>query len=129
MKNDSSECKSYRANLAEKNEENNLYHTIGFTSINELRILNSCIYTNINKSKQNLYIKLIFVIHNLSNNNSMENYNNKIRLVINYNLHDDRKALNNWNNPDFFPIAFPILFFYRDSGHITLQVTKVSLHV
>lgn len=35
MENDSSKHKSYRANLVDNNEENNLHHAIGSVSINE----------------------------------------------------------------------------------------------
>lgn len=50
IENNYSEHKDYRTNLAEINEKNNLNHTIGSVGINKLRILNSCIYTDINES-------------------------------------------------------------------------------
>ncbi len=118
MKDDSSEYKGYGTNLVENNEKNKIYHAIGSTSINESRILSSCIYTDVNESRKNPYLKLISAIHNLSNNNIMEDHNNKPKLVISYNLHDDGKPLNDWDNPDFFLIAFFALFFYGDDGHI-----------
>lgn len=49
IENDSFECKSYRINLVENNNKNNLYYTIRFVDINKLEILSSCIYININK--------------------------------------------------------------------------------
>ncbi len=94
MENDSSEREGYGANLAENNEENDLHHAIGSASINELGILNGCIYTDINESRQNLYLKLISAIFNLSNDNDAEDHNNKTRPVISYNLHGDGKPLN-----------------------------------
>lgn len=54
MENDSSKHKGYEASLVENNHKNNLHYTIGFTNINELSILASCFYTNINKSRLNL---------------------------------------------------------------------------
>lgn len=109
MENDNSKRKGYWADLVENNDENNLYHTIEAIDINELRILSSCIYTNVNKSKQYLYLKLISTIYNLSDNNAAENHNNNLKLVISYNLHNDGESLNSWDNPNFFPIAFPTL--------------------
>ncbi len=128
MENDSSERKGYGANFAENNEKNDLYHTIGSAGINESEILSGCIYTNVNKSRQNLYLKLISAIHNLSNDNGAKDHNDEMRSVISYNLYSNGELLNDWDNPDFFPIAFPALFFYEDDSHIAPRSTKVSLH-
>lgn len=128
MKDDSSERQDYGANLVENNEENNLHHAIGSASINKSGLLSRCIYTYVNESKQNRYLKLISGFHNLSDNNAMKNYNDEPKPVIGYNLHKDGKPLNNWDNPDIFTIAFFALFSYRDGGHITPRFTKVSLH-
>ena len=87
MKNDSSEREGYGANLAENNEENDLHHAIGSAGIHESGILNGCIYIDVNKSKQNPYLKLISTIHNLSNDNGAKDYNNETRPVISYNFH------------------------------------------
>lgn len=57
IKNNSSEYKGYRANLAENNKENDLHHTIKSININKLGILSSYVYININESRQNLYSK------------------------------------------------------------------------
>ena len=67
MKNNSSERKGYRANLAENTDENNLLYAIGSAGINESEILKGSIYTDV-KSRQNPYLKLISVIHNLFKN-------------------------------------------------------------
>lgn len=80
--------------------------------------MSSCIYTDINESRQNLYLKLITIIYNLFDDNTAEDQNNKLRPVISHNLYNDGKSLNNCNNSDFFPIAFPILFVYKNDGHI-----------
>ena len=128
IENDSSKRKGYRADIVENNDENNLHHAIGALSINELGILSSYIYININKSKQNQYLKLISAIYNLSDNNVVENHNNNPRLVISYNSYNDGKPLNDWNNHNFFPIAFLTLFLYEDGSHIALQSIKVSLY-
>ncbi len=94
IENDSSECKGYRANLAENNEKNDLHHAIGSVDINELGILRGCIHINVNESRQSLYLKLIYIIHNLSHDNSAKDHNDETRPVISYNLHDDGKRFN-----------------------------------
>lgn len=44
MENNNFERKGYWADFMENNDKNNLYHTIGVTRINELRILSNYIY-------------------------------------------------------------------------------------
>ncbi len=95
IENDSFVRKGYKVNLVENNNKNNLYHVIRSVSINKSEILNGCIYTNVNESRQNPYWKLIFAIYNLSNDNIVEDHNDKPRLVISYNLHGNEKLLNN----------------------------------
>lgn len=75
------------ANLVKNHEKNHLHYAIRSIDINELRILGSYIYSDINKSRYNLYLKLISTIYNLSDDNVVEGYNNKPMLVINYNLY------------------------------------------
>lgn len=94
IKNDNSKYKSYGANLRENNEENNLYHPIKSTIINELGIFSSCIYIDINEPQKNRYLKLISAIHKLLDDNSIKYHNNETRLILNYNFHDDGKFLN-----------------------------------
>lgn len=103
MENDSSKHKGYRADLVENKDENNLFSAIGAADINKLGILSSCIYTNVNESRQNLYLKLISAIHNLSDDNAVDDHNNNPKPVISYNLYSDRKPLNDWDNPNRFP--------------------------
>lgn len=72
MEENSSECEGYGANLTKNNKENNLYHAIRSVNINEFGILSGCIYTDVNESRENLYLNLIPFIHNLSNDNVVE---------------------------------------------------------
>ncbi len=134
IENNISERKDYGIDLSKNNNENDLHHAIGSESINELGILSGCIYTDVNESRQNPYHKSISAIHNLYNdsaldNNGVEDYCVEPPLVITYNLQDNRKSLNDWDNPNFFSIAFLALFPYGDDGHIAPQSTKVSLQV
>ena len=118
MENDISEQERYSDSLTENNDENDLYHVIDSVGNNDSGILNSCIYIDVNESKQNLYLKLISPIHNFSNENNRTNKEDKTPPIIIYNDHSYSKPLNNWDNPNLFPFVFPTLFFYRDDGHI-----------
>ncbi len=111
MENDISKRKGYGVDLSKNNDENDLHHVIGFAGINKSGILSGCIYTNVNKSRQNPYLKLISAIHNLSNDsapndNSVKDHSVDSPPVITYNLQGDRKPLNDWDNPDFFLLHF-----------------------
>lgn len=128
IENNNFEHKGYIENLAKSHKENDLYYAIRFTGINESGIMSGYIYTNVNISRQNSYVKLIFTIYNLSNENTAEDHNAESKLIINYNLYSDGKPLNYLDNPEFFPIAFPTLFSYRDGGHIAPQSSKNFLH-
>ncbi len=132
MESDIFEHEDYEADLSKNNNKNNLHHAIEFAGINKSGILSGYIYTNVNKSRKNLYLKLIFAIHNLSNDStpeddSAEDYSIDPLSVITYNLYSDRKLLNDWDNPDFFSIAFPALVSSGDSDHVALLYIKVSL--
>lgn len=94
IENNSSKHKDYRANLVENNNKNSLHYAIRSANIDESKILSGCIYTNVNKSRQNSYWKLIFAIYHLSNDNVAEDHNNNPRPIISYNLHSDGKFLN-----------------------------------
>ncbi len=99
MENDISEREGYEVDLSKNNDENNLHYTIGSAGINESGILSGCIYTDVNESEQNPYLKLISAIHNLSNDsasddNGVEDHSVDPPPVITYNLQDDRKSLN-----------------------------------
>lgn len=90
--------------------------------------MSNYIYINVNEFRQNLYSKLISIIYKLYDDNSAEDHNNEIRLIISYNFYDDKKSLNDWDNPDFFSNIFPTLFSYKDGGDIASQSTNVSLY-
>lgn len=94
MEYNNSKCKSYGADLVENNNKNNLYHAIRAASINKLGIMSGCIYIDVNKSRQNPYLKLISAIYNLSDDNAAKDYNDNLRPVISYNFYGNRKPLN-----------------------------------
>ncbi len=100
MENDISERKGYKVDLSQNKDKNNLHHVIRSVSINKSDILSGRIYTNINESRQNPYLKLISAIHNLSNDSAPEDkgvqdHNVDPPPVIIYNLQGNRKSLNN----------------------------------
>lgn len=75
---------------------------------------------------------MISAIHNLSANylaykKATQKFRDDIQPVISYNLCGDRIALNDWDNPNFFPMAFPILFPYGNRGHFATWFIKISL--
>lgn len=94
IENNSSKRKGYEADLVENNYENDLDYAIRAVGINELGILSNCIYTDVNKSRQNLYLKLIFAIQNLFDDNAAEDHNNYLGPLISYNLYNNEKPLN-----------------------------------
>lgn len=94
IKSNNSKRKGYGANWVENNKENDIHHTIRSASINESEILSGCISINVHKSRQNLYLRLISAIYNLSDNNTIKVLNSKPKLIISYNLYNNKKLLN-----------------------------------
>ena len=94
IENHISEQEEYDANLAGNNDENNLHHIIDFMRNNDSGILSSCIYTDVNESKQNLYLKLISTIHNFSNKHGHKDEEEETLLIIIYDDHGYSTFLN-----------------------------------
>lgn len=112
--------------MLKNNYKNNLYHTIDFAENKDLEMLNSYIYIDVNKSRENLYLELSFIIQNFLNKYNCINKKIKILLIIIYNDYDYSKPINNWNNSDFFFLLF-LLFYYENGGHIASQLIIVFL--
>lgn len=66
MDQDHSEREGYGADLSANNDENNLHHAIESAGMNNTGLLSGCISTDVNKSRQNPYLKLISATYNLS---------------------------------------------------------------
>lgn len=62
---DSGGYKKYRPNFDTYNNKNNLQYMLAMAKIKDLGLLSDCIYTDVNKARQNLNIKLISIINNL----------------------------------------------------------------
>lgn len=94
IENHISEQKRYGASLVKNNDMNDLHHVIDFAGNNDLGILISCIYIDVNKSRHNPYLKLIPTIYNFSNRHSYANKEDKTPSIIIYNDHSYSKTLN-----------------------------------
>lgn len=65
MNQDSKKCKRFVTDLNTRNDKNDLYYVFRTAGIENIDLFNSCIYTDINETRQNLSLKLIFAINNL----------------------------------------------------------------
>lgn len=81
---DHSKREGYGANLETNNDLNNLHHAIGSAGINDSGILSGCIYTDVNESRQNPYLRLISAtrgacLNNISKTNHSRLFRTKSR--------------------------------------------------
>ncbi len=77
-------------------------------------------------------MKLISGINNLQttpstvkNSDSVDN--DASQPMLTFNLKGNHIALNDWDNADFFLLAFPTFFPHGDGGHCTPRPQTVSL--
>lgn len=97
---DSAKPKEYRANFSSNNNEINLYHLVNFGNLNNIGFLSGCIYTNINKTRQNPYLKLNLTINNIqiyliAEKNTNLFSQNSSQPIIMFNLRGNQIVLNN----------------------------------
>lgn len=62
---DNREYEKYRANFDNNNNKKELEHMLKMAEIKNIGFFNSYIYIDVNKARQNLYIKLFLAINNL----------------------------------------------------------------
>ncbi|MCJ1347504.1 hypothetical protein MMC31_005729 [Peltigera leucophlebia] len=130
MDQDHTEREGYAANLSPHNDENDLHHAVHDAGLDHTGLLSGCIYMDVNESRQNPYLKLISAINNVHTGascNDRSPKNDSEQPVITFNLYGNRIPLNNWDNANFFPVAFPTLFLYGDGGYNTPRGSKISL--
>ncbi len=132
MNQDSKEREGYAADFNTSNDENDLHHVLGTAGMENTGLSSGCIYTDVNEARQNPYLKLISAINNLQTTPStVENSdfvdNDASQPMLIFNLKGNRIALNDWDNADFFLLAFPTLFPHGDGGHCTPRPQTVSL--
>ncbi len=132
MNQDSKEHEGYAADLNISNNENDLYHALRTARIENTGLSSGCIYTNINEARQNPYLKLISAINNLQTTlSTIENSdlvdNDRSQLMLIFNLKGNCIALNDWDNANFFLLAFLTLFPQDNSDHYTSRPQTVSL--
>lgn len=65
MNQDSKKRKRFVTDLNTRNDKNDLYYVFKTAEIENIDLSSSCIYTDINETRQNLSLKLIFAINNL----------------------------------------------------------------
>ncbi len=132
MNQDFEEHERYAADLNTSNDENDLHHALGTVEMENTGLSSSCIYTDVNEARQSPYLKLISAINNLQTTPStVENSdpvdNDASQPMLTFNLKGNRITLNDWDNADFFLLAFPTLFFHGDGGHCIPHPQTVSL--
>ncbi len=132
MNQDSKEREGYVANLNTSNDENDLHHALETTKMENTGLSSDFIYTDINEARQNPYLKLISTINNLQTTPSIIENSNLVdndasQPMLTFNLKGNRIALNDWDNANFFFLAFPTLFPHGDGGYWTPRLQIVSL--
>lgn len=87
------------ADLNTSNNENNFYYILGTIKMKNISFLNNCIYTNVNKAKQNPYLKIISTINNFHTtpstikNSDLDN-DDTSQLMLTFNFNSNHIALN-----------------------------------
>ncbi len=132
MNQDSEKREGYAVDLNSSNDENDLHHVLETTEIENTGLSSGCIYTDVNEARENPYLKLISAINNFQttpstfeNNDPVDN--NASQPMLTFNLKGNRITLNDWNNANFFLLAFLTLFPHGNGGHCTLCPQTVSL--
>ncbi len=132
MNQDSEKRKEYATDLNTSNDENHLHHVLGTVEMKNTGLSSGCIYTDVNKVRQNPYLKLIFAINNLQTTpstveNSDPDNNDASQPMLTFILKGNRIVLNDWDNADFFLLVFPTLLLHGNGGHCTPHPQTVSL--
>lgn len=130
------ERQGYAVDLETEHFENDLHYAIEDAGLADSGVLSGCLYTDADDVREHLTTKLLFAIQNGQQFNTPENAEcsntEKVLLpVITYQTRGQAQLLNDWTNPDFFPLAFPTLFPFGVGGHIASpnhpRKTAVSL--
>ena len=98
--------------------ENKLHHIVDATGLNDLGCLSSCLYTDIDNAQEHPTTKLIPALTNHKDSKIPINPISEAP-VLTYQNRGYIKPLNDWDNPDFFMAAFPILFPFGIGGYLT----------
>lgn len=77
--------------------------------------LKSCLYTDANNIQEYLTLKLVFAVIN-HKQNIVSNKNSNLPILI-YKNNRYYILLNNWENLNYFILAFAILFSLSNSDH------------
>lgn len=110
---DISKQKGYFINLEADNFKKKLYYAIDADSQNDLGCLSGGLYTDADNILEYSTTKLILTLANHKDSNILIDPASEAQVLM-YQNRGYIKPLNNWNNLDFFTIAFPTLFFFQN---------------
>ncbi|WP_375449087.1 DUF6570 domain-containing protein [uncultured Nostoc sp.] len=100
------------------NLENDLHHAVDVAGLNDLGCLSGCLYTDADDARDHPTTKLISALANHKDSETPIDPASEAP-VLTYQSRGYVKPLNDWDNPDFFTAAFPTLFPFGVSGHLT----------
>lgn len=119
---DYSNHKGYMHNLSRNNLENDMYIVISESNKLQSGLISRYVFTNIDRIRHHLFLKLISVVYNLTNSNIKTT-----KPFIIYNTNSHPISLNNLKDKHYFKRLFSTLFLYRDSQYLTKQKIVISL--
>ncbi len=126
---DSNEREGYATDLNADNHKNELHHAMSDAGLNDSGLLSGCLYTDADDAREHPIMKLVSAVTNYKRGAaSTENLDLPILM---YKNNGRPIPLNDWENPNYFTLAFPTLFPLGIGGHLAAcnieKRTKVSL--
>lgn len=82
-------------------------------------------YSDINNRRQNLTLKLLSTINNIKSATTA--ISDTIVPIITYYSTSHLIPLNDWEDPFYFPVRFPTLVLFGNSGHLGYRQQPVSI--
>lgn len=89
-----------------------MHYAVDAVCLNDLGYLRDCLYTNANNAQEHPTTKLILILANHKDSKTPINPASEATVLI-YQNRDYVKLLNDWDNLDFFTVAFSTLFFWE----------------
>lgn len=121
---DYSKYESHMHNLSEDHMENNIHAMISDCNKLHAGLFSEYVFSNINKTRYHLVLKLISTVNNFANENG-----EKTKLLIIYKANSYFTCLNGWENEHYFTKTFSMLFPFRNGGYLIKRKTVISLQV
>lgn len=110
------EREGYAINLKVDNIKNDLYHVASNAGIGDLGLLNSYLYSNINKIYK--YLTMILVLA-ITNEKNRSNHDKTKFLILTYQNNKCITPLNDWDYLKYFIAFFSISFFFDIAGYLS----------